>query len=113
MVIRTFLNVAMMGLLACGCGRGFKSADDLAQDKRGPRECEASCSELGMHMSAFVLFELEHSGCVCSPGAGKHADLADDGATPVAAGHAVLMEKERQRQEQARQAQQSASQSSY
>ena len=98
----TFAGLAILVLLCSGCARGFKSADDLERDKRGPRECAASCAEFGMHMSAFVLFELYHSGCVCSPG--EKAAPADDGATAVAAGHAVLMEQERRRREEAERA---------
>jgi len=88
----------MLSLLAGGCQQGFKTADDLESDERGPKACSQSCSDLGMHMSAFVLFEHEHSGCVCSPGAKTNS--GDDGSTAVAAGHAVLMQRQQQQSQQ-------------
>ena len=109
---KLLLLVSGLAFFTGGCSQGFKTANDLEQDERGPKACEKSCAEFGMHMSAFVLFERDHSGCVCSPGTEK---AADDGATPVAAGHAVLIEarrEEQQRQQQMQQQQQQQMQAS-
>jgi hypothetical protein len=54
-------------LLSTACYRGYKSAEDLEKDERGPGNCAQSCQELGLRMSAFILVEHEASGCVCEP----------------------------------------------
>ncbi len=105
---RTLALLVSLALLG-GCSQGFKSANDLENDERGPKECRSSCASVGMHMSAFVLFEHEHSGCVCSPGAS--AAPGESGSAAVAAGHAVLMQEEQERQQ--RQAQQNQATTSY
>jgi hypothetical protein len=63
-----------------GCYRGYKSAKELETDERGPKACAASCKELGLEMSAFVLVERQTSGCVCSP-----PEKKEKIAAPVAA----------------------------
>ena len=98
--------VVFCALLSNGCQQGFKSANDLENDERGPKECSASCEQFGMRMSAFVLFEHQHSGCVCSPKIETAGDT--DGSIAVAAGHTILMQQEQQRQQQAQQTQAAA-----
>src|SRR5262245_42896444 len=68
-----------------GCMRGYKSADDLNSDKRGPDACVKSCQELGLQMSAFVLVEAGMSGCVCSPPAPPPPQYAPGPPAPVPA----------------------------
>jgi hypothetical protein len=59
--------VLLIPLFVGGCYRGYKSAEDLESEDRGPTACQKSCAQLGMHMSAFVLVEHTTSGCVCAP----------------------------------------------
>lgn len=98
--------MALLSISALGCNQGFKTAQDLEADERGPKACADACTDLGMHMSAFVLFEKSSSGCVCSP---NEVRSADQGSTAIAGGYAVLQEQERQRQQQAQQQQAAAS----
>lgn len=66
--MRQFLLALGLSVFAVGCqGSGFKSADDLESQQRGPKACAASCEQMGLEMAAFVLFEKDHSGCVCAP----------------------------------------------
>jgi hypothetical protein len=95
---------AALALLLNGCAHdGYARADELQDNERGPRECAASCEQLGMYMSAFVLVDRGTSGCVCSPNPGTQAPRAELDATGPAAAYAML---EAQRQAQQRQQQQ-------
>ena len=100
---RIILGMALP-LVLSGCYQGYKPADELEEDERGPSACAQSCHELGMHMSAFVLVDRATSGCVCSPNQGPPASQAELDATGAAAAYAML-EAERQAQQQAAQTQ--------
>jgi len=96
---RPVLFVAAFALLTSACARGYKSAEDLESDRRGPGACDQSCRELGMQMTGFVLVEHGTSGCVCSP-VGPSPVPGHVGA--AAASH-VLLEQQRQQQQQQQQ----------
>lgn len=83
-------------LIGSGCHRGYKTAEDLDSDDRGPQACAKSCSDLGMQMSAFVLVEHGTSGCVCAP-----TGPAPAGPPAAAAAAHVMLEQERQQQQAA------------
>jgi hypothetical protein len=88
------LGVLVVGTMLAGCYRGYKSAKELDSDDRGPKACAASCKDLGLQMSAFVLVEHQTSGCVCSPIEKQAAPLAG----PVAAAAAAkVVEDEKKR----------------
>jgi hypothetical protein len=92
----TTIVCAAVALLALpGCYRGYKSAKELDSDERGPKACMASCKQLGLEMSAFVLVERQTSGCVCSPIEKKAAPVP----APVAAAATVQVVGEQQKQE--------------
>ena len=82
-------------LVTSGCYRGYKTAEELEGDDRGPTACASSCRELGMEMTAFVLVENSTSGCVCSP----KGSAGTVGATAAAAASHVLAEQERAAQQ--------------
>ena len=84
MFVHRIAVVLLGGCAASACYRGYKSAKELDSDDRGPKACVASCKDLGMQMSAFVLVERQTSGCVCSP-----LDKPASQATGVAAATAV------------------------
>src|SRR5512142_898112 len=67
MFVHRIAVVLLGGCAASACYRGYKSAKELDSEDRGPKACAASCKDLGMQMSAFVLVERQTSGCVCSP----------------------------------------------
>lgn len=95
---------ATLSLLLSACAHGYARTDELQSAERGPTACSASCEELGMHMSAFVLVDRSTAGCVCSPNQAAQASRAELDATGAAAAYAML---EAQRQaEQQRQASQ-------
>jgi len=100
---RIIIGLAL-ALLVNGCAHdGYARADELQDNERGPRECAASCEQLGMHMSAFVLVDRGTSGCVCSPNqAAQQAPRAELDATGAAAAYAML-EAQRQAQQQQQQ----------
>jgi len=89
-----------LSLLLSGCYQGYKPADELEDDERGPSACAQSCHGLGMHMSAFVLVDRGTSGCVCSPNQGPQPSQAELDATAAAAAYAML-EAQRQAQQAA------------
>jgi hypothetical protein len=91
-----WISVVLAALATGGCQRGYKTADDLEADDRGPRACWDSCKKLGLQMSAFVLVEHSASACVCAP-PGQSARAQASGASAGAA-HALL---EQQRQQAA------------
>lgn len=90
-----------MALLQNGCYQGYKPADELEDDERGPRACYQSCLDLGMHMSAFVLVDHDTSGCVCSPNPGQSPQQAElEGGAAAGAAYAMI-QAERAAQQQA------------
>lgn len=92
-MLRTTIVCAALGLsVLSGCYRGYKSPRDLDADQRGPKDCAASCKELGLQMSAFVLVEHQTSGCVCSP-----PEKTTPVAAPVAAAAAVQVVDEQKK----------------
>ena len=93
-----------LSLLLSGCFQGYKPADELADDERGPAACATSCQELGMYMSAFVLVDRDTSGCVCSPMQGPRAPQAELDATGAAAAYAMIEAQRQAQQHQAAQA---------
>jgi hypothetical protein len=92
------LLVLLGSLLVAGCYRGYKSADELETDERGPTACAQSCRDLNMQMSAFVLVEHGTSGCVCSPVTAPPTG----GSAAAAAGHVLLEQQREQHEQQAR-----------
>ncbi len=101
-----FVVLVFAAVSAVGCQQGFKNANDLESDERGPKACSSACEDLGMRMSAFVLVEHATSGCVCSPKA--IVGSAEAEATAVAGGHLVIEEQRRAQEQQQRQAQATA-----
>jgi hypothetical protein len=99
---RTFLGVAVACFVLSGCYRGYKSAKDLDSDDRGPKACAASCKELGMTMSAFVLVEHQTSGCVCTP---EDKQTKPSGEVAAAAASQVVIQEEKRDAAQRRQEQ--------
>lgn len=95
-------NVLLMLVLCAlpACQQGYKSADDLRADERGPEHCAQSCHELGMRMSAFVLVEHGTSGCVCAPTTTGQGGELTGSTAGVAASHVVLEEARRQAEAQ-------------
>ena len=92
---------AALALLLNGCFSGYKPADELEDDERGPRACAQSCQELGMYMSAFVLVDRETSGCVCSPNPGQPAPQAELEAGAAAGAAYAMIQAQRAAQRQA------------
>lgn len=96
---------AALSLLVNGCFQGYKRADELEDEERGPSACAQSCQELGMHMSAFVLVDRQTSGCVCSPNPVAQAPRAELEASGPAAAYAMLEAQRQARQQQQQQQQ--------
>src|SRR5262245_7250479 len=97
MQTRALFVALVLPLVACQ--QGYKSADDLRADQRGPDACDQSCRELGMRMTAFVLVEHGTSGCVC--GVVTAQPTSSSAAAAAAAGHVVLEEARRAQQQTA------------
>lgn len=107
--IKALFTLVLAGSALVGCNRGYMTASDLESAERGPKACSASCDELGMRMSAFVLVDRAAAGCVCSPN--DQVSRTEEDAAGVVGGHVVLEEQRRQREQQQQQQRQASASS--
>lgn len=100
----SFFFIAAL-LLGLGCNRGYISSEAMESGQIGPRNCEQTCSELGMQMGAFVMVQHSYAGCVCQPtrsagGAAEVAGAAVQSGAVLAVGEARRREQQQQRRRQ-------------
>lgn len=90
--IACFVPALLTAAAMMGCHHdGYVNSRQLARDGRGPDECRARCTDIGMRMGAFVLIGSFTPACVCEPfpTSGSQTSV-DQGSAGAAGGHVVI-----------------------